>query len=135
AIAKLSSIPGVIVVNPKFEGNTYAEFMRLTKENPGKYAYGSSGAGGATNLAMEQFKMMTDLDITHIPYRGSGPALSDVIAGQVPILLDALPSAMSFIKAGQLVPIGLAAAERSPQLPDLPTFDELGVKGYAPDFW
>ncbi len=135
AIAKLTSFPGVIVVNPKFEGNTYEKFMSLMKANPGKYAYGSSGAGGATNLAMEQFKMMTGLDITHVPYRGSGPALSDVIAGQIPMMLDALPSAMSFIKAGQLTPIGLAATQRSAQLPDLPTFDEQGIKGYAPDFW
>lgn len=134
-IAKLSSFPGVIVVNPKFEGNTYATFMEQLRANPGRYSYGSSGAGGATNLAMEQFKMMTGLDVTHIPYRGSGPALTDVVAGQVPILLDALPSAMSFIKSKQLVPIGLAAATRSPQLPDLPTLNELGVKDYAPDFW
>lgn len=134
-IAKLSSFPGVIVVNPKFEGNTFPEFMRLLRANPGKYSYGSSGAGGATNLAMEQFKMMTKLDVVHIPYRGSGPALSDVVAGQVPILMDALPSAMSFIKAGQLTPIGLASATRTSQLPKLPTFDELGVKDYAPDFW
>ncbi|CAM4393965.1 tripartite tricarboxylate transporter substrate binding protein [Bordetella tumbae] len=134
-IAKLSSFPGVIVVNPKFEGNTYPKFMQILQANPGRYSYGSSGAGGATNLAMEQFKMMTGLNITHIPYRGSGPALSDVVAGQVPILLDALPSAMSFIKSKQLTPIGLAAATRSPQLPDLPTFNELGVKDYAPDFW
>lgn len=134
-IAKLSSFPGVIAVNPKFEGNTFESFMRLMRENPGKYSYGSSGMGGATNLAMEQFKMMSGLDITHIPYRGSGPALADVVGGQVPMLLDALPSAMSFIKAGQLTPIGLAAAERTPQLPDLATFEELGVKGFAPDFW
>ncbi|MDS1140079.1 tripartite tricarboxylate transporter substrate binding protein [Pusillimonas sp. SM2304] len=135
SVAKLTSFPGVIAVNPKFEGNTYSKFMRLLQDNPGQYSYGSSGAGGATNLAMEQFKMMTGLKVTHIPYRGSGPALSDVIAGQVPMILDALPSAMSFIQAGQLTAIGLAGTERSPQLPDLPTFDELGVKGYAPDFW
>ena len=135
AIAKLSSFPGVIVVNPKFEGNTFEKFMSLVKAEPGKFSYGSSGSGGATNLAMEQFKMMTGVEITHIPYRGSGPALTDLIAGQIPAMLDALPSAMSFIKAGQITPIGLAASERSPQLPDLPTFDELGVTGYAPDFW
>lgn len=134
-IAKLSSFPGVIVVNPKFEGNTYEDFMRVVKANPGKYSYGSSGVGGATNLAMEQFKMMTGVQIAHVPYRGSGPALTDLVAGQIPAMLDALPSAMSFIKAGQIKAIGLAAKERSPQLPDLPTFDELGVKGYAPDFW
>ncbi len=134
-ITKLTSFPGVIAVNPKFEGNTYESFMRVLKANPGKYSYGSSGAGGATNLAMEQFKMMTGVQITHVPYRGSGPALADVVAGQIPAMLDALPSAMSFIKAGQLTPIGLAASTRSKQLPDLPTFDELGVKGYAPDFW
>lgn len=134
-ISKLSSFPGVIVVHPKFEGNTYDSFMRVVKASPGKYSYGSSGAGGATNLAMEQFKMMTGAEITHIPYRGSGPALTDLIAGQIPAMLDALPSAMSFIKSGQITAIGLAAAKRSSQLPDLPTLMELGVDGYAPDFW
>lgn len=134
-VTKLLSFPGVIAVNPSFPAKNFAEFMRVVKAGPGKYSYASSGAGGATNLCMEQFKFLTNTFITHIPYRGSGPALNDVVAGQVPILWDALPSALPFIKSGRLVAIGVAGEKRSPQLPDVPTFLELGVKGYAPDLW
>lgn len=134
-ITKLLSFPGVIAVNPSFPAKDFAEFMRVLRANPGKHSYASSGAGGATNLCMEQFKFLTKTFMTHIPYRGSGPALNDVVAGQVPILWDALPSAISFIKSGRLVAIGVAAERRSAQLPNIPTFLELGVKGYAPDLW
>jgi tripartite-type tricarboxylate transporter receptor subunit TctC len=134
-ITKLLSFPGVIAVNPRFPARTLADFLRVLKSAPGRYSYASSGNGGATHLAMELFKLRTGVFITHIPYRGSGPALNDVIAGQVEILWDALPSALPYIKSGQLVPIGLAAAQRSAQLPDLATFTELGVKDYEPDLW
>ncbi|SIR51734.1 tripartite tricarboxylate transporter substrate binding protein [Pseudacidovorax sp. RU35E] len=135
AITKLSAFPGVIAVNPVFPAKNFKEFMETLKAAPGRYSYASSGAGGATNLCMELFKSKTGVFITHIPYRGSGPAINDVIAGQVPILWDALPSALPFIKAGKLVAIGVASDRRSPQLPDVPTFTELGVKDYEPDLW
>jgi tripartite-type tricarboxylate transporter receptor subunit TctC len=134
-VTKLLSFPGVIAVHPSFPAKDYAEFMRLIRGAPGRYSYASSGVGGATNLCMEQFKFLTQTFITHIPYRGSGPALNDVVGGQVPILWDALPSALPYIKSGRLIAIGVASASRSPQLPEIPTFLELGVKDYAPDLW
>jgi tripartite-type tricarboxylate transporter receptor subunit TctC len=134
-ITKLLSFPGVIAVHPSFPARNYAEFIKLIKSSPGKYSYASSGGGGATNLCMEHFKFLTGTFILHIPYRGSGPALNDVVAGQVPIIWDALPSALPFIKSGRLIAIGVASDVRSPQLPDIPTFLEFGVKGYAPDLW
>jgi tripartite-type tricarboxylate transporter receptor subunit TctC len=134
-ITKLLSFPGVIAVHPDFPAKNYADFLRLVRGSPGRYSYASSGAGGATNLCMEHFKFLTNTFITHIPYRGSGPALNDVVAGQVPILWDALPSALPFIKQGKLVAIGVAGDKRSAQLPEVPTFLELGLKGYAPDLW
>lgn len=134
-ITKLLSFPGVIAVHPSFPAKDYAEFMKVVRGAPGRYSFASSGAGGATHMCMEQFKFLTNTFMVHIPYRGSGPALNDVVAGQVPILWDALPSALPFIKAGKLVAIGVASERRSPQLPQVPTFLELGVKGYAPDLW
>jgi tripartite-type tricarboxylate transporter receptor subunit TctC len=134
-ITKLLSFPGVIAVHPSFPAKNFAEFMALLRAGPGRYSYASSGAGGATNLCMELFKFLTKTFMTHIPYRGSGPALNDVVAGQVPILWDALPSALPFIKSGRLVAIGVAAEQRSAQLPNVPTFTELGVKNYEPDLW
>lgn len=134
-ITKLLSFPGVIAVNPRFPARTLTDFLRVLKAAPGRHSYASSGNGGATHLAMELFKLRTGVFITHIPYRGSGPALNDVVAGQVEILWDSLPSALPYIKSGQLVPIGLAAARRSAQLPELATFTELGVKDYEPDLW
>jgi tripartite-type tricarboxylate transporter receptor subunit TctC len=134
-VTKLLSFPGVIAVHPSFPARNWAEFIRVVREAPGRYTYASSGVGGATNLCMEQFKFLTGTFITHIPYRGSGPALNDVVAGQVPILWDALPSALPYIKSGKLIAIGVASDSRSAQLPDVPTFLELGVKDYAPDLW
>ena len=134
-VTKLLSFPGVIAVHPSFPAKNFEEFMAAVRAKPGGYSYASSGTGGATNLCMEQFKFLTRTFITHIPYRGSGPALNDVVAGQVPILWDALPSALPFIKSGRLVAIGVAADRRSTQLPQVPTFTELGVKDYEPDLW
>ena len=134
-IAKLLTFPGVIAVHPGFPAKDFATFMRVVKAAPGKYSYASSGLGGATHMSMELFKSLTGVAVTHVPYRGSGPAIHDVVAGQVDILWDALPSALPFIKSGQLVAIGVAAAQRSDQLPDVPTFIELGVKDYEPDLW
>ncbi len=134
-ITKLLSFPGVIAVHPRFPAKDYAQFIRVLKAAPGRYSFASSGTGGATHLAMEWFKSLTGTFIVHIPYRGSGPAINDVVAGQTEILWVALPSALPFIKSGQLIAIGVAAPQRSSRLPDAPTFKELGPAGYEPDLW
>lgn len=134
-ITKLMNVPGVIAVHPRFPAKNFNEFMRVVRASPGRYDYASSGLGGANHMCMELFKFRTQTSITHIAYRGAGPAINDVVAGQVPIIWDALPSSLPYIKAGRLVPIGIVARERSPQLPDVPTFTELGVKDYEPEVW
>ena len=98
------------------------------KKNPGKYSYASSGTGGIGHLLMELFKSLTGTFVTHIPYRGAGPALNDVVAGQVPILFDNLPSSIPFVKDKRLIAIVVAAPERLAVLPDVPTFKEVGLE-------
>ncbi len=134
-ISNVAAVPGVIVVHPGFPAKNYDEFMKVIRANPGKFNYASSGNGGVGHMGMELFKYQTKTFMTHIGYRGAGPALTDVLGGNVPILWDNLSSSLPHIKTGKLVPIGLAYHQRIPQLPDLPTFVELGLKDYDAATW
>ena len=102
-IVNIAATPNIIAANPKFAGKNYQEFLAEVKKNPGKYSYASPGNGSITHLMMEMFKLSTGTDITHVPYRGSGPALNDAVAGQVPLIFDNLPSALGFVKEKRLV--------------------------------
>jgi tripartite-type tricarboxylate transporter receptor subunit TctC len=132
----LASVPQVLVVNPgRVSARNLKDFIALMKKNPGKYNFASAGSGTVHHLAGELFKIQTGTFIVHIPYRGAGPAMSDLLAGQVDLEFDGLGTSAPQINAGKLVAIAVAADKRNPAIPNVPTFVEAGLPDYKVSTW
>ena len=127
-IINIAATPNVIAVHPSFPAKDYPAFLAELKKSPGRYSYSSSGTGGIGHLQMELYKNLSGTFVTHIPYRGAGPALNDTVAGQVAMTFDNLPSSMPFIQSNRLIPIVVAAPQRLALLPNVPTFKEVGLE-------
>jgi tripartite-type tricarboxylate transporter receptor subunit TctC len=134
-ISLLVVVPNVLVVNPELPAKNVQELIALLKADPDKYSYASSGNGTPLHLSGELFKSMAGVNMQHIPYKGAGPALNDVIGNQVPIMFDNLPSSSSHIKAGTLRALAVTTAERASSFPDIPTIAESGIPGYETYTW
>jgi tripartite-type tricarboxylate transporter receptor subunit TctC len=133
-VAGIVRTPNVMEVSPKVPVNTVAEFIAYCKANPGKVNMASSGSGTSVHLSGELFKSMTGCDMVHVPYKGAGPALTDLMGGQVDVIFDNLPSSVGYIKAGKIRALGMTSAERDPSLPKVPTVGET-VPGYEATAW
>jgi len=134
-IALVAHVPNIMEVHPSVPAKTVKEFIALAKAHPGQINYASSGSGTSIHLSAELFMMMTGVRMVHVPYKGSGPALTDLMAGQVSVMFDNLPSSMVYIKAGRLRPLAVTTRTRYPGLPDIPTVAEAGVPGYEAIAW
>jgi len=127
--------PNVLVVNPTAQIRSVQELVALAKANPGSLNYASAGVGSFQHLGAELFKLQAHVNLVHVPYKGGGPAMQDVIAGHVKIMFSSLVQTTPFIKSGQLIALGTGGAKRNPVLPDVPTIAEAGVPGYVADNW
>jgi tripartite-type tricarboxylate transporter receptor subunit TctC len=131
----LALFPNVLVCTPSFEAKSLADVLRMARAQPGKLAYASSGNGSAQHLAGALFEALARIDLTHVPYRGGGPALNDVMGGQVPLFFANVASSLGHIQSGRLRPLAVTSRLRSRVLPDLPSLDEAGLKGYEVLEW
>jgi tripartite-type tricarboxylate transporter receptor subunit TctC len=135
SVAPLVSLNNVLVLHPSVPAKSVKEVIDLTKKEPGKWTYASSGNGTSIHMSGAMFTQMTGTNILHIPYKGSGPAVTDLLGGQVHMMFDNIPSSLPHIKAGKLRALATTGAKRDPALPDLPTLGEAGIKGYESGVW
>jgi tripartite-type tricarboxylate transporter receptor subunit TctC len=127
--------PNVLVVNPTLPVKSVGELIALAKAKPGSLSYASTGNGSSNHISMELFKSLAGVDIVHIPYKGSGPAVTDLLGGQVQLMFDNAPNVMPQVKAGRLRALGMSSAKRASFAPDIPTVAESGVPGYEVAVW
>lgn len=134
-VALLATIPNILVVHPQLPINSVQEYIAYAKQNPGKLTCASSGSGSSIHLSCEIFKLETGTDILHVPYRGSGPAVADLLGGQVDSMFDNLPSSLPQVQAGKLRVLGVTSLERVPFVPEVPTLAESGLPGFSVQSW
>ncbi|OGA45416.1 MAG: hypothetical protein A3G24_23065 [Betaproteobacteria bacterium RIFCSPLOWO2_12_FULL_62_13] len=134
-VTLMALLPNLLVIHPSVPARSVKEFIALAKAKPGQLSYGTAGAGSANHLAMELFKVSTGTDIVHVPYKGGGPAVIDLVGGQIQAIFLTIPPAFPHVKAGRLVALGVSSNKRSSALPDVPTAMEAGVPGYEVYEW
>jgi tripartite-type tricarboxylate transporter receptor subunit TctC len=134
-LAVITDLPVLMEVHPSVPARTVAEFVAYAKQNPGKLNFGSAGTGGTTHLAGEMFKQMAGVDMVHVAYKGAGPALTDLLSGNIQLMFDTLGTALPPVKGGLLRPLAVSSAQRIPDLPDVPTMAESGYPDYAVNVW
>ena len=134
-VALIAESAGVLIVNPAVPARTVAEFIALAKARPGQLNYASAGNGSAIHMATELFKFQTGTDLVHVPYKGSAPAMTDLLSGQVQLMFENIATAHPHIKSGKVRALGVTGRERNASLPDVPTIAEAGVRGYAAEPW
>jgi tripartite-type tricarboxylate transporter receptor subunit TctC len=134
-VSLVAIVPNVLVLHPSVKANTIPELIALAKAQPGKLTYASAGNGTSIHLAGELFASMAGIDIVHVPYKGSGPAVTDLLGGQVDLMFDSITSAKPHVQAGKLRALGVTSSRRSQALPNVPTIAEAGLKGYDVSPW
>lgn len=134
-VTEIVKAPGVLVAHPSVPARSFEEFVKYLKANPGKVTYASPGNGTIGHMWAELFKSTTNTFMVHIPYRGAGPALNDLLGGQIPMMFDSVPGVLQHIQSGKLRALGVTSLKRSPALPDVPTIDEAGLKGFEATAW
>jgi tripartite-type tricarboxylate transporter receptor subunit TctC len=134
-LALVTDLPVVMEVHPSVPARTVAEFVAYAKQNPGKINFGSAGTGGTIHLAGEMFKQMAGVDMVHVPYKGAGPALTDLISGNIQVMFDTLSTALPPVRSGLVRALGVSSESRSPDLPDVPTIAESGYPDYRVSVW
>ena len=134
-LALVTDLPVVMEIHPSVPAKTVAEFVAYARQNPGKVNFGSAGTGGTIHLAGEMFKQMAGIEMTHIPYKGAGPALTDLMAGNIQVMFDSLSTALPPVRSGLVRALGVSSDQRSPDLPDVPTIAESGYPDYRVSVW
>src|SRR3954463_296086 len=134
-ITLVVTIPYLLLVNPNFSAQTVKDVVALARAKPGQLNYGSAGTGTTSHLAMELFRSMANIQVTHVPYKGSALAATDLVGGQLQLLFDAPPSSLPFVRSGKLRAIGISTLKRTPLLPEMPTINHAGVPGYEVLTW
>jgi tripartite-type tricarboxylate transporter receptor subunit TctC len=134
-VTQVGSLPLILVIHPSLPAKNVREFIAIAKAKPGQLNYGSSGVGTATHMTTELFKAMAGVDLVHIPYKGSGQVMGDVIGGQLALIFDQIVSSLPHVQGGKLRMLAITSAKRFPSLPDLPTIAESGVPGYESISW
>lgn len=134
-VTVLGELPNVIIVNPSVPARNLRELVEIARARPGPLSFGSAGSGSSTHLAGEAFLLAARVQIAHVPYRGSGPALNDLVAGNIQVMFENLPTVPPLAQAGSVRPLAVTSAHRSPAMPDVPTAEEAGLPGYVATAW